>query len=106
MMDERQTKMLASVALVLFVLFIAYKRAQLNSSSQPVADAAAAPNTSPVISQDSGTTPGTIPAPWYMNNSAQPIATPTSIQASITVNPWQVLNQNYMPLFGFVGMAS
>jgi hypothetical protein len=101
-MDEKQSKLLATAILVLFVLFVAYRRSQYANSTQPVQDASEA--TAPVSADNSGvsgTTPGMLSSPQYMNGSPAPFGT-----IDVTVNPWAGINQNYMPLFGFVGVST
>lgn len=106
-MNERQSRLFVATILVLFVLWLALKRARLANSSQPVAESAAAPNLAPPDSTPTDpSTPGMVAAPWYMNGANAPMQTPESIQIGLTVNPWNAINQDYMPLFGFVGMAS
>lgn len=106
MMDEKQSRMLALVVLVLFVLFIAYRRARYMASSNPGTQAAAGDATLyPDDSGVSGGTPGMLSNPEYMNNASAPIAGPSG-NINITVNPWNAINQTYMPLFGFVGVSS
>jgi hypothetical protein len=96
-MNEKQSKMLAITCAVLFILFIAYKRAQ---AAQVV------PNVQTDVPAATGTTPGIPPDYWYMNGANQPIATPGNTDVSISIDPWSTLNQDYMPLFGFVGVST
>lgn len=95
-MDEKQSKMLAITATVLFILWLAYKRAQN----------AVVPNTAPDQMPEVDSTPGMPPEYWYMNGASQPIATPGNQDVSISIDPWSTLNQSYMPLFGFVGVST
>lgn len=95
-MNEKTSKLFAITATVLFILWLAFKRAQNANVSNVL------PNSMPEVD----TTPGMVTDPWYMNGADAPIATPGNSDLSINIDPWSSLNQQYMPLFGFVGVSS
>ena len=76
---------------VLFILYIAKVRGAANAIQ-------ASPGAL-------GGTPGMPSDTGYMNGGSQPIQTLGDLNVNVNVNPWSVLGNQYMPLFGFVGVV-
>lgn len=96
-MEQKRWHLFLFAIAALFILFVAYKRAQ-NAASIIAA--------TPQASGVSNVTPGMLPDAWYMTGGNDNyIATPANISVDVHVNPWASLSQQYEPLFGFVGVA-
>lgn len=96
-MENKRWEIWVFALVVLFILYIAKKRGE---AIQPPPAVATNPNGTGIV------TPGMLNTPEYMNSATQPIATPGNVNIRVSVNPWSLLDQQYMPLFGFVGVVN